>query len=114
LDKNDLPGIDKGNPEKRKTGTKAHQKGNTVLADELDKATVSPVTAQVKSKYKKGDRIKNAGIVKKEGDIYFIRIKGQDQPAVLIGKPNYGASVVTVIVEEINNNGIVTKVRKVQ
>lgn len=62
------------------------------------------------SKYKKGDVIRNAPIFK-EGERYKIAIKGQEQQALLIGKPPMYARVMNVTVVNIND-GIVTEVQK--
>lgn len=62
-----------------------------------------------KSKYKVGEVIRNATFEKK-GDSYLVSIKGQEESAKLKGKPNFGASIVNVIVTKIEN-GIVTEVK---
>ena len=82
-----------------------------VLKKAYQKARKEPaVVDSVKSKYKKGDVIRNARIVK-VGEKYEVKIKGQKQPAALIGKPPMYASVMNVVVAKIEN-GIVAEVRK--
>jgi len=63
-----------------------------------------------KSRYKKGDVIRNAPIIK-AGEKYEIKIKGQKQSAALTGKPLMYARVMNVTVAEIKE-GIVVEVRK--
>lgn len=109
----DLPSLKIHTSVKKSDTSKKKTQDSEAKSDVLKKAyqkALQEPAEEAKSKYKKGEVIRNARITE-AGEKYKIQIKGQKQPADLIGKPPMYARVMNVVVAKIEN-GIVTEVRK--
>ncbi|MDM8549949.1 type III-A CRISPR-associated RAMP protein Csm5 [Desulfobacterales bacterium HSG2] len=95
---------------KKQSRTASESVSSDVMREALANLQKSHPEPASKSRYEKGDVIRNAPIIK-AGETCEIKIKGQRQPAALIGKPSMYARVMNVTVVEIQD-GIVVKVRK--